>query len=223
MIELSDIRAEALRLLVDVEPGNQLVPLSAELIAFAVAISVSSLDEAVACTHAKRAMELGASKSQLHEAALLVSGLGVHSLFVGTRLIENLSSGQRAGDSSSPERHDAPLDAQRQQLWDQWVGNDRFWKGFEVQVPGFLNDLLHASPAGFDAFFRYCAVPWQDPQLDPVCKELMAMASDATPTHRFLPGMRLHLHNALKLGAGSRAILQALDIGAQAPPHSGVA
>jgi alkylhydroperoxidase/carboxymuconolactone decarboxylase family protein YurZ len=213
MIELSDIRAEALHLLEGVAEGNPLDALTVELIAFAVRISVTSLDEVGASVHAKRALELGAHKNQLHEVALLVSGLGVHSLFVGTRLVERMS-----GHHSPREL----LDTERQQLWDQWVGSDRFWKGFEAEVPGFLRDLLQASPAGFDAFFRYCAVPWKNPQLDAVSKELMSMATDATPTHRFMPGMRLHLRNALKLGAGRTAILQTLDIAALAPAHTGV-
>ena len=45
------------------------------------------------------------------------------------------------------------------------------------------------------------------------------MAVDATPTHRYLPGMRLHLRNALKLGAGRAAVRRALEIAAEASAH----
>lgn len=48
------------------------------------------------------------------------------------------------------------------------------------------------------------------------------MAVDATPSHRYVPRMRLHLRNAVERGAGKVAILQALDIPARAPSHSGV-
>jgi alkylhydroperoxidase/carboxymuconolactone decarboxylase family protein YurZ len=55
-----------------------------------------------------------------------------------------------------------------------------------------------------------------------VTKELIAMAVDATPTHRFAPGFRLHLANALQLGASRGEVEHSLDIAAAAPAHSGV-
>jgi alkylhydroperoxidase/carboxymuconolactone decarboxylase family protein YurZ len=52
-------------------------------------------------------------------------------------------------------------------------------------------------------------------------KELAAIACDAAPSHRFRPGFRVHLKNAIKLGLGRIAIFQALDIAAAAPAHPG--
>jgi alkylhydroperoxidase/carboxymuconolactone decarboxylase family protein YurZ len=52
-------------------------------------------------------------------------------------------------------------------------------------------------------------------------KELVALACDASPTHRFRPGFRVHLKNAILLGVGRRAIEQTLDIAAAAPGHGG--
>ncbi len=102
------------------------------------------------------------------------------------------------------------------------MGSDRYWDAMENEVPGFLDALLRLSPEAFEAFFVYCAVPWKTSALSTLTKELISMAVDAAPTHRYAPGMRLHLANALRLGAGKAAILQALDIAAQAPPHRGV-
>lgn len=212
MVNLSDVRAEAMRLLAGAPAGESLDALTRELLAFAVRVSVTTLDTAGARHHASQALAMGATAAQLHEVALLVSGLGVHSLFEGTRIVHELVP------SGASERDD-----QRRQLWDTWVGKDRYWQGFEAEVPGFLDALLKASPEGFDAFFRYCAVPWIRPQLSPLTKELISLAVDASPTHRFLPGMRLHLRNALKLGAGREAVLGALEIAALSPPHPGVA
>jgi hypothetical protein len=65
-------------------------------------------------------------------------------------------------------------------------------------------------------------VPWRTRALRGWVKELMSMATHATPTHRYLPGMRLHLTNAVRLGAGRAGILHALDIAAAAPSHPGV-
>jgi len=151
----------------------------------------------------------------VQETIALVSGLGVHSLMASSyRLLEKAKSidkGLRA-----------PLTIEQQTLWDKYIGDDPYWVGFEQEVPGFLDALLRLSPQLFRGFHEYCAIPWRSGTVPAVSKELIAMASDATPTHRFVPGMRLHMRNALKLGAGRRTILEALEIAAAAPEHSGV-
>ena len=219
MVSLSDIRDEAIGLLQGVEGGPSLDVQTSELIAFAVRVSVTTLDSVSAQTHAQRALDAGATTEQLHELVFLVSGLGVHTLFEGTQLVNRLAVPVASAKGVSTH----PLDEERQRLWDTWIGQDRYWQGFEREVPNFLIELLQAPPQGFDAFFRYCAVPWTMGKLPPLTKELVSMAVDATPTHRFLPGMRLHLRNAVKLGAGREAVLKVLEIAAAAPPHPGVA
>ena len=222
MVTLSDIREEATRLTQAADAGSVLDDLSCTLIAFAVRITVTTLDSEGARQQARLAIDLGASTDQLHEIVLLVSGLGVHSLFEGTRLVNDLSV-PPAIAGSEVAGATPPLDEARQQLWDKWIGTDGYWQGFEREVPGFLATLLKASPQGFDAFFRYCAVPWKSAHLPVLTKELISMAVDAIPTHRFLPGMRLHLGNAMKLGAGRAMVMKALEIAAAAPEHPGVA
>jgi hypothetical protein len=113
-----------------------------------------------------------------------------------------------------------PLDAG---LWQRTVGADRYWAGVETELPGFLEALLRLSPAAFQGFVAYCAIPWSTRHVGALTKELVAMACDATPAHRFGPGFRLHLKNALKLGAGRAAVLATLRIAAAAPEHEGVA
>lgn len=210
MITLEDVRAEAMRQLEGVPEGDDLDARTAALVAFAAHLSVTTLDTQGGLPHARKAMEQGATEAQLVEILLLVSALGVHSLFEGVRLVRGLGA------------DGAPRDAGRQRLWDEHVGGNRYWEAFEQEVPGFLDGLLQTSPPGFDLFFRYCALPWQSAQLPPLTKELVAMAVDATPTHRFLPGLRLHLRNAIKLGAGSRQIVQVLDVAAATPAHAGI-
>lgn len=210
MVTLQHVRDEALRLLEGVPQGAPLDEATGHLVAFSVRMSVTTLDAAGAAIHAQAALRAGVTSEQLREALFLVSGLGVHSLFEGLRLTQ-------------PAAEVQDLDEGQKALWDKWVGSDRYWQGFEREVPGFLQGLIAASAPGFDAFFRYCAVPWESGLLAPLAKELIAMACDATPTHRYLPGMRLHLRNALKLGGGQALVLEVLDLAAQSPAHPGVA
>jgi alkylhydroperoxidase/carboxymuconolactone decarboxylase family protein YurZ len=215
-LSLKDIRAEVVRRLDSAEDGESLDDQTAALIAMAVRASVTVLDMDGTREYAREALNLGATPDQLHEALVLVSGLGVHTLMEGTRCLAEVMRLRE-----HPEL-DAPLDERRARLWGSYVGEDRYWSTFEAEVPGFLDSLLRLSPEAFEAFFIYCAVPWKTGTLPAVTKELISLAADATPSHRYLPGLRLHVGNAVGLGVGRAAILQTLDIAAAAPSHRGV-
>jgi alkylhydroperoxidase/carboxymuconolactone decarboxylase family protein YurZ len=216
LVSIDDVRAEALLLLGGVPDGDGLDPPTAALVELAVRASVSVLDPDGIEDHARRALDAGATPSQIHETVVVVSGLGMHSLMEGTRRLAAVL--QERGDTSL----DAPLDAHRAAMRQRMQGDDPYWEHFEREVPGFLDALLRLSPEAYEAFFAYCAVPWRTGAVRGWAKELISMASDATPTHRYLPGMRMHLSNAVRLGVGRNAILQALDIAAAAPAHRGV-
>lgn len=213
-VSLEDLRQIAMGLLGDA-PGGEPLPVEwAALIDLGVTAAVTSLDRDALEMAIDAALASGATIEQVQEAISLVSGLGVHSLMMS---FAPLAARARAAGAID----DAPLDKDRQALWDRHVGGDPFWAGFETELPGFLDAMLRLSPDQFVAFFDYCAVPWKSGTIRARCKELIALASDATPTHRFLPGFRLHLRNALSLGAGRAAILETLDLAAAAPPHRG--
>ena len=209
-----DAALAATRLLAD---GDALDTLGSALVRLGVAVSVTSLDQREIDASIADALDAGASIAQVQEVIALISGLGVHTLMTSAAQVLVQAASRGLIDK------DAPLDAERQGLWNACVGDDPFWVGFEQETPGFLDALLRLSPDVFRGFFDYCAIPWKSGTVKPVLKELIAAASDATPTHRFMPGLRLHLRNAIKLGAGRKAILQTMSIAAAAPQHSGVA
>jgi alkylhydroperoxidase/carboxymuconolactone decarboxylase family protein YurZ len=218
-LSLEDVRVEGLDLLDSlgvVDEGQGLDERSAALIGLAVRASVATLDVRGIRSFAARALDAGATAEQVHETLVLVSALGVHSLMVGSRELASLLR-ERADPAIT-----APIDERREALWLENVGSDPFWERMEQEVPGFLDALLRLSPEAFEAFFAYCSLPWRTAALPALTKELMSMATDATHSHRYLPGLRLHLANAVRLGAGRLAVLTALEIGAAAPPHRGV-
>jgi len=214
-VTLADLRKEAEQALAQVADGPDLDPASAALIAFAVRTSVTCLDGDEVQAHIRKALDAGATGAQVHEVMALVSGLGVHTLMQGSRCLADAL--KERGDASMS----APLDDARANLRAQRVGNDPYWDNLEREFPGFLDALLRLSPTTYEAFFDYCALPWASRAVRAVTKELISVAVDASPTHRFRPGFRLHLGNALALGAGRKAVLQALDIAAAAPEHRG--
>lgn len=216
-VSIADLRAEAEALTSELGPGNALNGMELALIELAVAVSVTALDRAATAAAIARAFDAGCSVEQVQEIIALTSGLGVHSLMISAA--EVLAEGARRGLVAATE----PLDAERQALWDRHVGTDPFWIGFSAELPGFLEAMLRLSPDLFTGFFAYCAIPWRSGTVRAKVKELAAMACDASPTHRFRPGFRVHLNNAIKLGVGRTGILQALDLAAAAPDHRGTA
>jgi alkylhydroperoxidase/carboxymuconolactone decarboxylase family protein YurZ len=172
--------------------------------------STGNVDAAI-----RQAMDAGASIAQVQEIVALTSGLGVHSLMISAVTV--LEEAARRGIADP----DVRLDIEQQRLWDRHVGGDPFWHGFSEELPGFLEAMLRLSPDIFVGFFEYCAIPWRSGTVRAKVKELAALACDATPSHRFRPGFRIHLKNAIGLGVGRMAIFQALDIAAAAPEGCG--
>lgn len=218
MLQQNILTPHDLRLIADdalhgVAEGEPLDSLAIAFVELGVASSVTSLDPAAIDRAIASAFAAGATVQQIQEVVSLISGLGVHSLMIAAPMIL-----AQAPDTGAARR---PLDRDQQALWDHHVGTDPFWADFERELPGFLEAMLRLSNDQFVAFFDYCAVPWRSGTVRAQLKELIAMASDATPTHRFLPGFRIHLRNAVALGAGRAAVMGALDIAAAAPAHTG--
>lgn len=197
------------------EEGATLAEQDRALIRLGLAASVTSLDRDAIDSAVRDAFRAGASPAQVQEVVSVVSGLGVHSLMVTAAMIVDVA--REAGFDL-----DATLDEADRARWSARIGDDPFWADVERELPGFLEAMLRLSPIQFDAFFDYCSVPWKSGFVRARLKELLAMACDATPAHRFMPGFRLHLRNSIKLGAGRLAILDSLELAAAAPQHRGV-
>ena len=215
-IGLDGLRKEVDALLSGAPAGEPLTPMVRSLIEYAVCSSVTTLDLAGARTAAEAALDEGATPAQLHEVLVLVSGLGVHTLMEGSRDLADVVT-SRGG--SLPEVDDC-----RAELRERLLGSaTAYWDVFELHVPGFLDALLRLSPEAFEGFISYGAIPARTRQLRPLVKEIISVAVDALPNHRYLPGLRLHLGNALQLGAGRAEIIEAIDLAAAAPEPPGVA
>lgn len=214
-ISVEDLRTEADELMQGLPEGEELPPLACALIRLAVVASVTTLDRSAIDEAINASFTAGADTAQVQEIIALVSGLGVHSLMVTSSHLLEAAAKRGLIDVT------APLDAERQALWDRHVGDNPYWDAFSDELPGFLEALLRLSPDTFSGFFDYCAIPWRSGSVRARTKELAALACDATPSHRFRPGFRVHLNNAIALGIGRRAIMQALDIAAAAPGHHG--
>ena len=74
-----------------------------------------------------------------------------------------------------------------------------------------LGQLLRLDPDFFEAYWNFSAIPWRKGALSPKIKEFIYIAIDASTTHLFEPGLRLHIQNALKCGATKEEIMEVLE------------
>jgi alkylhydroperoxidase/carboxymuconolactone decarboxylase family protein YurZ len=216
MLTVENVREAVLTMLAGAHGGESLDTVTAALIGLAVRAAPTTLDGPGTREYIDKALDVGATADQIHGTVVLVSALGVHGLYEGSR---HVAEALRArGDA----RITGPLDAERRELLDHHAGDPGVRERMETAAPGFLEALVRLSPLAFEGYFAYRAVPWSMPGLSTLQKELISLAVDAMPSHRYLPTLRMHVANALALGAGSRAIEETLAIADSGPPHLGV-
>lgn len=198
--DLADVAREARPYLLDAPRGDALAPLLVELLAYGVASCATCLDVGGIEEHGARAIAVGADEELLVEVLMLVSAVGVHALHEGVLAFVGVPS------PTKEVRH-------------EWGS---YWERFDRELPGFSARLAHTAPWAHRAFLAFAGAAVEHGRLDRLTRELIWVSVDATPTHRYVPGRRLHLDNALRLGATREQLEQTLDIAAAAAPHHGV-
>lgn len=217
-IDEVELRALALEAFGPVDDGPGLSIMERRLVELAVAAVTTSLDVGAIRRSIARGLDAGITPEHLVEVQALVAAVGVHALHEGVRELREELLARGAGDIASV----AALDEERVRLRVSYTGSSTYWERLERELPGFLDGLLNLSPATYQAFFEFCAVPWRHGTLPAETKELIYLAIDATPTHRYGPGFRLHLGNCIRLGCTRRQVIETLDVAAAATIHPGV-
>lgn len=149
--------------------------------------------------HLRVALAHGASREELTEVLELISTVGIHASNVGVPVL--LEVLEEEGLRSGPE----PLDARREALKSSFVENRGYWHSS-------WEGLLELDPELFEAYVEFSSVPWRTGVLSPLVKELMYCAFDAAATHLYVPGLKLHMRNALRYGASKEQLMEMLEI-----------
>jgi alkylhydroperoxidase/carboxymuconolactone decarboxylase family protein YurZ len=149
--------------------------------------------------HIERALTFGATREELVEVLELISTIGIHTSNVGVPVL--LEVLQEEGLRSGP----APLDERRAALKHAFEKNRGYWH------PTW-EGLLELDPDLFEAYVEFSSVPWRTGVLSPKLKEFMYCAFDASATHLYVPGLKLHMRNALRYGATAEELMELLEI-----------
>jgi len=149
--------------------------------------------------HIEVAIAHGATREELVEVLQLISTVGIHASNVGVPVLLDVL--EEEGMRDGPE----PLDARREALKSSFIDNRGYWHSS-------WEGLLELDPELFDAYVEFSSEPWRTGVLEPKVKELMYCAFDAAATHLYVPGLKLHMRNALRYGATQEQIMEMLEI-----------
>ena len=157
--------------------------------------------------HVARAVDLGATDAEIMEVLQLSATLGIHAANAGVPILLEVLA----------ETGDAPdvfeLDDRQQQLKADFEANRGYWNPI-------WDGVLKLSPDFFEAYLQYSSVPWQHGVLAPKVKELIYCAFDCSATHLWLPGLKLHMRNALGYGATPLEIMEVIQIASALGAHA---
>ena len=76
------------------------------------------------------------------------------------------------------------------------------------------------SPEWTEQFMKMVSIPLESPALDARTFELVCIAIDASVTHMFAPGTRLHIRRALDLGVSADEVMAVLQLTATLGLHT---
>jgi alkylhydroperoxidase/carboxymuconolactone decarboxylase family protein YurZ len=178
-----------------------------ELVLVAVDAAATHLYEPGIRQHVRSALELGASAGELMEVLELTSTLGIHACNTGVPLLIEVLAEE--GLRSGP----APLTEGQQELKAQFIDSRGYWHES-------WDGLLELNPDLFAAYLDFSALPWRSGVLEPKIKELIYIAFDAAATHLYAPGLKLHMRNAVRLGATTAEILEVLGLASLVGMHA---
>jgi len=149
--------------------------------------------------HIKAALNAGATPQEIMEVIELTSTLGIHAMNIGVPILVQVlvEKGLRTGP--------APLDANQERIKAEFTANRGYWHSF-------WDEMLELDPDLFETYTAFSSVPWKSGTLSPKVKELVYIAFDTAATHLYVPGLKLHIENAIGYGATAQEILEVMEI-----------
>src|SRR5580698_9900785 len=177
-----------------------LSPKVKELLYIAIDASTTHMYEPGLRVHIRNALRYGATRDEIMEVYQLTSSIGVHAVTMGVPALLDVM--KQAGKDDVAGK---PLTAHQEKLKAAFIANRGYWSPM-------WDGVLALSPDFFEAYAEFSSVPWQTGTLEPKIRELVYVAVDAAATHLYEPGARIHMENALKLGATPEEIMEVLAL-----------
>jgi alkylhydroperoxidase/carboxymuconolactone decarboxylase family protein YurZ len=191
--------AAYVRLFAAPERGGRLDAKTRALVRIAVDGAATRLAEPELRESIGFALDAGATRDEIVEVFELAATLGIHACNIGVPLM------QEALAAAGTPLPDAPLTPGQAELKAEFERVRGYWNPF-------WDGILRLDAEFFGAYLEFSGLPWRSGPLSPKTKELVYIAFDASATHMFLPGLKLHIENALEHGATPHEIMDVLEI-----------
>lgn len=187
-----------------------LEPKFKELVYLTISASTTHLYEPSVRIHIRNSLSLGATTEEILEVFELISAIGIHACTMGVPVL--LDELRAAGVGVDTDR----LDERQRELKESFISRRGYWSPF-------WDGLLWLDADFFEAYLDFSGLPWQNGVLEPKLKELIYVAMDASTTHLYEPGLRVHMRNALSHGATKEEVLEVLELVGTVGIHTCVA
>lgn len=182
------------------ERRNAVSEMDRALIGVAVVCNVTNSHPERRDAYIRRVLAAGGNRAQILEAMQLGSVLGIHALSVAVPvLVEALE------EEGWDLRDIYELDERQQALKAQFTEVRGYWHHT-------WDPILALDPDMFEAYLGYSMLPADSGTLDVRQRELIYIAIDSVATHLYVPGIKLHVVNALQAGVTMDEILTAIEI-----------
>jgi alkylhydroperoxidase/carboxymuconolactone decarboxylase family protein YurZ len=159
--------------------------------------------------HIANALRHGATRDELMEVLMIASVLGIHTLTDSLPIMTDVF----AGAGKDPRLAERELSAEQKAIKEDFIRNRGFW-------PAVFEPILHISPGFFKAYTDLSSAPWKLGALEPKVRELLYVAIDASTTHLYNAGTRIHMANAVRHGATIEEIMEVLMLTACIGVHT---
>lgn len=184
---------------------QRLPPKIQEFCYIAVAASVTHIHVPAIKAHIQAALNLGGTAEEIIEVIGMTYLLGVHTVTLGFPILQELMNELGIENDESGEDTAAALKAERKRVQDKFVNARGFW-------PETFNPLLELDPQFFEQYADFSSLSSKSKFLEPKYRELIICAFDAATTHLYGRGTKIHMRNALKLGATPDEVMEMLEI-----------
>lgn len=177
--------------------GDALDPKVRAFVRLAVNASVTHLRQSEIRRAIRDALAAGATTEEIFEVLLVTCTLGVHGMNAGT-----LSDVLAERGTAEP-----PLSAEQTRLREDYRRTRGYWRDF-------LDPTLALAPDFLAAYLDFSGAPWREGVLEAKVREFLYLAFDTSPMHLHMPGLRVHIDNALGHGATVAEIVAVMSIAA---------
>jgi len=172
-------------------------PKTVELVALASHAACTTLYEPGIRRHVGRAFDEGTTVEEVMDVVEMVSAIGVHAVTEGVPVLVE--------EAGLPEEFTEAEREEQERLKAEFEDERGYWDELWDQV-------LQIDSGYFEAYLNYSAHPFKNGPLDPMVREFAIIAADASTNHLYLPGLRIHIRNALGHGATREQIMAVIEI-----------